>query len=168
MDRTGTLCLLLMCENQSGRPPSRAHAYVSLEADAILPNVTAIETKSRPDTMAVAASTDPVACVQISIIGNAAFTAASRSPRQNNNTRMIAHARTPFKATVQNIARGTACRAFRTSSDMCTAPSKPGSMIRHWRRTLAPAVLMQVRYALAAYGGVYAQATVPPKDQTSM
>ena len=124
-----------MCENQAGRPPSRAHAQVSLEADAILPRVTAVDTTSKPDTMAVAALTEPVACVQISTIGNVAFTAASRSPRKNNITNIIAYARRPFRATVQNMARGTAWRALRTSSDMCTAPSNPGTMVSHLHQT---------------------------------
>ena len=72
MDRTGTRCLGLMYENHLGRPPSRAQAHVSLDADAMLPSVTAMLMTRRPETIAVAALTDPVACVQISMIGNGA------------------------------------------------------------------------------------------------
>ena len=43
----------------------------------MLPQVTAVETTSEPDTMAVAALSDPVASLQIPMIGNVALTAVT-------------------------------------------------------------------------------------------
>ena len=90
IERTGTLCLGLMYENHFGRPPSRAHAHVSRDADAMLPSVTATLMTRRPQTIAVAALTDPVACMQISMMGNGALMAAFKSPKQKRNTRTMA------------------------------------------------------------------------------
>jgi hypothetical protein len=112
MDRTKILCRGLICENQAGSPLSRAQFQVSLEADTMLPRVITIDTTSRPDTIAAAALTEPLAFVHISMIGKVTFTAAARSPRQSSITRMVAYARRPLRATVPNVAHGTAWRAF--------------------------------------------------------
>lgn len=49
----------------------------------MLANVTDSEITSSPQTMAVAARTDPVACVQISMMGKSAFWASSMEPIVN-------------------------------------------------------------------------------------
>ena len=123
--RIGTLCLGLTYENQVGKPPSRAQAHVRREADAMLLTVTTNEMTSSPETIAVAARLEPVACMQTSMIGKGALTAASKSPRQKRTVKAKAYASMPFSATVQKMALGTARLAFRTSSDRWTAPSKP-------------------------------------------
>ena len=89
IDRTGILCLGLMYENHAGRAPSRDQAQVNRDADAMLPKLTAQEMIRRPQTIAVAAFTEPVACTQISTIGKGAFSTASRSPMQKRMTMMI-------------------------------------------------------------------------------
>lgn len=61
-DLIGTRCVGEMCEKKLGKPPSRAQAHVRRDAEAILPRVTAQEMTSKPQTIAVAARVDPVAC----------------------------------------------------------------------------------------------------------
>lgn len=89
MDRTGIRCRELICANQAGSPPSRAHAQVKRDALAMLPSVTAKEMMIKPLTMAVVACREPVTCMQISTMGKAAFTAASMSWMQKRMTRMM-------------------------------------------------------------------------------
>ena len=67
-------------ENHLGRAPSRDHAHVRRDTDAILARFTESEMTSSPQTIAVAALADPVACRHTSIIGKLEFKAASSGP----------------------------------------------------------------------------------------
>lgn len=80
----------LTYENQAGRPPSRDHAQVRRDVDAILARFTAREITSSPQTIAVAALVDPVTCWQIWMIGEAELSASSIEPIVNKMVRMIA------------------------------------------------------------------------------
>lgn len=80
----------LTYENHDGRPPSRDHAHVRRDVDAMLARFTAREIIRRPQTIAVAALVDPVACWQIWMIGEGAVRASSIEPIVNNMVKMIA------------------------------------------------------------------------------
>lgn len=87
-------------ENHAGSPPSRDHAHVNRDVEAILAKFMASEITSSPHTIAVVALTDPVACLQISIMGKLEFKALSKRPMVNRTVMTIAYARTPLMATV--------------------------------------------------------------------
>jgi hypothetical protein len=71
---------ILTWENHGGSAPSRAQAQVRRETEAILARFTDNEITRSPQTIAVAALTDPVACMQISMIGKLEFKASSSEP----------------------------------------------------------------------------------------
>lgn len=72
--------MTLTAENHVGRAPSRDHAHVRRETEAILARFTESEMIRSPQTIAVAALADPVACRHISMMGKVQFKAASSGP----------------------------------------------------------------------------------------
>lgn len=81
---------------------------------------------NNPVTIAVVAAVEPVAVCRIATMGLLELRASSTEPIATRITITIMNPRTPFMKIDQNIARGTADFAFRTSSLMWIAESKPG------------------------------------------
>jgi len=81
--------------------------------------------RNNPVTIAVVAAVEPVTACRMATIGLLEFRASSTEPIETRITMTITYPRTPFMNIDQNMARGTADFAFRTSSLMWIAESKP-------------------------------------------
>ena len=81
-------------------------------------------TKS-PVTIAVVAAVEPVTVCRMATIGLLEARASSTEPIETRITITMTYPRTPFMKIDQNMARGTADFAFRTSSLIWIAESNP-------------------------------------------
>lgn len=78
--------------------------------------------------MAVVAFVEPVASRRMAMMGLAELRASSTEPMAERRMLTMMKPRTPFMKMDQNMARGTADLAFRVSSLMWIAESKPSTV----------------------------------------
>jgi hypothetical protein len=92
----------------------------------MLARLTLKEMTNRPVIIAVVAFSEPVTDMMIARMGLASLSMSSTEPIAEMRTLTMMKPRTPFMKMDQNMARGTADLAFRVSSLMWMALSKPG------------------------------------------